>query len=84
MSEPQRIKEAVKEAYASLATERNAATDSGTCQPPAPLMDKLLRYGYSPEELAMANDTQMPTCTLPSKAFQKVTPTQCLTLSPLS
>lgn len=60
MSEPQRIKEAVKEAYASLATERNAATDSGSCQPPAPLMDKLLRYGYSPEELAMANDTQMP------------------------
>jgi len=49
MSETERIKEAVKSAYGSLATSRTIPLESGCCEPAT--KDKLLRYGYTKEEL---------------------------------
>ena len=49
MSETAKIKDAVKSAYGSLATSRTIPLDQGCCEPET--KDKLLRYGYSKEEL---------------------------------
>ena len=49
MSEKSKIKEAVKSAYGSLATGRTIPLEGGCCEPAT--KDKLLRYGYSEEEL---------------------------------
>jgi arsenite methyltransferase len=52
MSETKQIKTAVKEAYSSLATERTITVDQRCCETSAPNAEKLLRYGYSREELS--------------------------------
>lgn len=49
MSEDQKIRLAVKSAYGSLATNRTIRLDTGCCEPAT--KDKLLKYGYSEEEL---------------------------------
>jgi SAM-dependent methyltransferase len=49
MSEIEKIKEAVKSAYGSLAKTRTLPMADGCCEPGSE--DKLLRYGYTQEEL---------------------------------
>lgn len=49
MSEREKIKQAVKSAYGSLATNRTIPTEQGCCEPTSG--DKLLSYGYTQEEL---------------------------------
>lgn len=49
MSEDERIKQAVKSAYGTLATSRTIPLEQGCCGPAT--NDKLLRYGYTQEEL---------------------------------
>jgi SAM-dependent methyltransferase len=49
MSEQERIKEAVKGAYGSLAVGRAIPLDTGCCEPAT--KEKLLSYGYTMEEL---------------------------------
>jgi len=49
MSETEEIKQAVRSAYGSLATSRTIPLDTGCCEPAT--KDKLMRYGYSVEEL---------------------------------
>jgi SAM-dependent methyltransferase len=49
MSEMEEIKRAVRSAYGSLATGRTIPLDTGCCEPAT--KDKLLRYGYTKEEL---------------------------------
>jgi SAM-dependent methyltransferase len=53
MEKPEEIKEAVRKAYASLATNKLAMLDQSCCEPDSgSKTDKLLRYGYSQEELS--------------------------------
>ena len=49
MPETEEIKRAVKSAYGSLAASRTIPLDQGCCEPAT--KDKLLRYGYTQEEL---------------------------------
>jgi len=49
MSETEEIKQAVRSSYGSLATNRTIPLDTGCCEPAT--KDKLLRYGYTKEEL---------------------------------
>lgn len=49
MSRTDEVKRAVKSAYGSLATSRIIPLEGGCCEPAT--RDKLLRYGYTPEEL---------------------------------
>lgn len=49
MSEMDKIKEAVRSAYGSLATSRAIPLETGCCEPAT--KEKLLRYGYTKEEL---------------------------------
>ena len=49
MSESEKIKQAVKGAYGSLATTRTIPLDGGCCEPAT--KEKLLSYGYTKEEL---------------------------------
>ena len=49
MSEIEKIREAVRSAYGSLAKSRTIPLDTGCCEPAT--KDKLLRYGYSQGEL---------------------------------
>jgi len=49
MSETEKIKQAVKIAYGSLATSRTVPLEGGCCEPAT--KDKLLSYGYTQEEL---------------------------------
>jgi len=49
MSEVEEIKRAVRKAYGSLATSRTIPLDTGCCEPAT--KDRLLRYGYTKEEL---------------------------------
>ena len=49
MPETEEIKAAVKKAYASLATGRTIPLETGCCEPAT--KEKLLRYGYTEEEL---------------------------------
>jgi SAM-dependent methyltransferase len=49
MSDMERIKKSVKTAYGSLASGRIIPLDQGCCEPAT--KDKLLRYGYTQEEL---------------------------------
>jgi len=49
MSETEKIKEAVRSAYGSLATSRTIPLETGCCEPAT--KEKLLRYGYTKEEL---------------------------------
>lgn len=49
MAESGKIKQAVKSAYGSLATSRAIPLEQGCCEPAT--KDKLLRYGYTAEEL---------------------------------
>ena len=49
LSEPEQIKEAVRNAYSSLATNRTIALEQNCCEPYS--ADKLLKYGYSQDEL---------------------------------
>jgi len=49
MSDNERIKQAVRTAYGSLATSRTIPLDQGCCEPAT--KDKLLSYGYTEEEL---------------------------------
>jgi len=51
MSENEQIKDAVKKAYSSLATKRVIALEQSCCEPSVPGSEKLMRYGYSQEEL---------------------------------
>src|SRR5271157_5721513 len=52
MAEAEEIKKMVKTAYASLATKRTLPLVQGCCEPStATGTDKLVRYGYSQEEL---------------------------------
>jgi SAM-dependent methyltransferase len=50
MSQTEKIKQAVRSAYGSLATGRTIPLDQGCCEPAT--KDKLLRYGYTDEELS--------------------------------
>ena len=50
MSETDKIKQAVKSAYGSLATSRTIPLETGCCEPASE--EKLLRYGYTQEELS--------------------------------
>ncbi len=50
MGESEKIKQAVKVAYGSLATGRTIPLDQGCCEPSTG--EKLLRYGYTQEELS--------------------------------
>ncbi len=49
MAETEKIKEAVRSAYGSLATNRSIPLESGCCQPAS--SEKLLSYGYTADEL---------------------------------
>ncbi len=49
MSEPEKIKEAVRSAYGSLAIGRTIPLEQGCCEPAT--KDKLIGYGYTEEEL---------------------------------
>jgi SAM-dependent methyltransferase len=49
MAETEEIKAAVKSAYASLATSRTIPLGTGCCEPAT--KEKLVRYGYTEEEL---------------------------------
>ena len=49
MSETEKIKAAVRSAYGSLANGRTILLEQGCCEPAT--KEKLLRYGYTPEEL---------------------------------
>ncbi len=49
MSETEKVKQAVRSAYGSLATSRTIPLEVSCCDPAT--KDKLLRYGYSEEEL---------------------------------
>ena len=49
MPETEKVKEAVRGAYGSLARERTIPQDTGCCEPAT--KEKLVRYGYSEEEL---------------------------------
>jgi len=49
MSEMEKIRQAVKSAYGSLATSRAIPLEGGCCEPAT--KDKLLSYGYTQEEL---------------------------------
>ena len=49
MPETEEIKQAVRTAYGSLAAGRTIPLDTGCCEPAT--RDKLLRYGYTEEEL---------------------------------
>jgi len=49
MSETEKIRQAVKSAYGSLAASRTIPLDQACCEPAT--KDKLLRYGYTEEEL---------------------------------
>ena len=49
MSDTEKIKQAVRNAYASLATSRTTPLGTGCCEPAT--KEKLLRYGYTKEEL---------------------------------
>ncbi len=50
MAETEKIKRAVKSAYGALAASRTIPLDQGCCEPAT--KDKLLRYGYTQDELA--------------------------------
>jgi arsenite methyltransferase len=52
MTEAEPIKSAVKKAYSSLAIDRTVALEQSCCETSGPNADKLLRYGYSKEELS--------------------------------
>jgi arsenite methyltransferase len=52
MTEAEPIKSAVKKAYSSLATDRTSAFEQNCCGTSDSNADKLLRYGYSKEELS--------------------------------
>jgi arsenite methyltransferase len=52
MSETEPIKSAVKKAYSSLATDRTLPLEQNCCETSGSNADKLLRYGYSKEELS--------------------------------
>ncbi len=49
MPETETVKQAVRSAYGSLAKERTIPLDTGCCEPAT--KEKLVRYGYSQEEL---------------------------------
>ena len=49
MSKAEKIKEEVRGAYGSLATSRTISLETGCCEPAT--KEKLLRYGYTKEEL---------------------------------
>jgi SAM-dependent methyltransferase len=49
MPEKEKIKQAVKSAYGSLAASRTIPIDDGCCEPAT--KEKLLRYGYTKEEI---------------------------------
>ena len=52
MEKPEEIKKAVRSAYASLATKRTLPMVDSCCEPSSGSMsEKLVRYGYSEEEL---------------------------------
>jgi arsenite methyltransferase len=52
VEKPEEIKKAVRNAYASLATSRSLPMVDGCCEPSSgSTSDKLVRYGYSEEEL---------------------------------
>jgi arsenite methyltransferase len=53
MTETEKIKSVVKKAYSSLATDRTSALEQNCCETSDSKVDKLLRYGYSKEELSL-------------------------------
>jgi len=57
MPETEEIKEAVRTAYGTLATGRTIPLDTGCCEPAT--KDKLLRYGYTKEELGSLPESVM-------------------------